>query len=104
MFDKAGGDSTAANLKHFAKDLRHLVMLNGFSLQESVNQQVVSVPIATVPTSPQGLSPGQPNFRPGPLNAGLVRPTQPSQTNVQRPPHPFGILILYFLLFSHIGI
>lgn len=77
-------------------------MLNGFSLQESVNQPAVNVPIVAVPTSPQGLSPGQPNFRPGP---GLVRPAQPTQTNqTQRPPHPFGTLFYLIIYFDLIDI
>ena len=37
LFDQTGGNSVLATAKHYAKDIRHLVLLNGFSLQESTN-------------------------------------------------------------------
>lgn len=82
-----------ANTKHYAKDLRHLVLLNGFSLQESTVSQppIPTVPIPTVPTSPQGLSPSQQQaLRPTPNP--VVRPQlPPNPTQAQpRPPIPFG--------------
>jgi hypothetical protein len=80
-----------ANSKHYAKDLRHLVMLNGFCLQEStVNQPPIpNIPIPTVPTSPQGLSPSQQQTI-RPTQNVVVRPPQPQNQPQQRPPVPFG--------------
>lgn len=79
----------AANSKHYAKDLRHLVMLSGFSLQESTISQapIPSIPIPTVPTSPQGLSPNQQQTLRPVVNA-VVRPIQPQNQPQQRPPVP----------------
>jgi len=34
LYEKAGGDLTAALSKNYAKDRRHLILLRGFSLQE----------------------------------------------------------------------
>ncbi len=82
-----------ANSKHYAKDLRHLVMLNGFALQESTVSQppIPTVPIPTVPTSPQGLSPSQQQTLRSTANP-VVRPPQLPQNQQpqaqQRP--PFG--------------
>ena len=62
LFEKSGGDLTVANSKHYARDLRHLVLLNGYALQESVSQPppLVSIPvIPVVPDSPQRHSPIQ---------------------------------------------
>jgi hypothetical protein len=91
LFDKAGGDSMAASSKHYAKDLRHLVMLNGFCLQESTVSQppIPNIPIPTVPTSPQGLSPSQQQTI-RPTQNVVVRPPQPQNQPQQRPPVPFG--------------
>lgn len=79
----------AANSKHYAKDLRHLVMLNGFALQESTISQVPipSIPIPTVPTSPQGLSPNQQQTL-RPIVNTVVRPVLPQNQPQQRPPVP----------------
>ena len=33
LFEKSGGDLAVASLKHYARDLRHLVLLDGFGLQ-----------------------------------------------------------------------
>ena len=94
MFDKAGGDSAVANTKHYAKDLRHLVMLNGYCLQESVVNQppVATVTIPPVPTSPHGSSPSQQaNIRPAAVAPPVVRPPQPQQNQqLPRPVVPFG--------------
>ena len=96
MFDKAGGDSATANTKHYAKDLRHLVMLTGYSLQESVVNQppVATVAIPPVPTSPHGSSPSQQTtIRPPAVAPAAVRPPQPQQNQpLQRPVVPFGKL------------
>lgn len=79
-----------ANTKHYAKDLRHLVMLNGFTLQEAVPSQppIPNVPIPTIPASPPGSSPIQQQaIRPS-VNP-VVRPTQPQ--NPSQPQRPaFG--------------
>lgn len=94
----------AANSKHYAKDLRHLVLLNGFTLQESAVSQpsIPTVPIPTVPTSPQGSSPSQqPALRP--TTNPVVRPPQLPQNQPQtqqRPPVPFGKPVYSFLVFS----
>jgi len=103
LFEKAGGDSVTANAKHYAKDVRHLVMLSGFSLAESA--PVPQAPLPNVgtttttvnPASPPGLSPGQPVFRPtAPTVPGTVPAVRPAQQPVQLPPPqqraptPFG--------------
>ena len=64
LFEKAGRDSVTANAKHYAKDVRHLVMLSGFSLAESAPYPQAPLPNvgATTTTvnfaSPPGLNPG----------------------------------------------
>ena len=95
MFEKAGGDSLTANSKLYAKDLRHVVMLNGFALQESTVSQppIPSVPIPTVPSSPPGLSPSQqPTLRPAVNPSSVVRPPQLPQNPPQQRP-PFGMFL-----------
>ena len=70
LFEKAGGDLAGAKEKNYAKDPRHLVLLNGYALQER--------PITPKPMPPASSVP--------PVNL----PTLPDQTNnpnnVQFPP------------------
>ena len=98
LFEKAGRDSVTANAKHYAKDVRHLVMLSGFSLAESAPYPQAPLPNvgATTTTvnfaSPPGLNPG---FQVNPFFDRLLLPVleliqlsavQPAQQSVQLPP------------------
>ena len=66
LFEKAGGDLVGAKEKNYAKDPRHLVLLNGYTLQER--------PITPKPLPPASVSPSIPSSLHDQVNPGNVVP------------------------------
>lgn len=65
LFEKAGGDLTASQTKNYAKDPRHLVLLNGYQLKERpATPPVASNPTTALPDDAQGASGVSQGYRP----------------------------------------
>ena len=87
LFEKAGGDLASAKDKNYAKDPRHLVLLNGFQLQE---RPITPKPMAPSPSNPQslhdqsnqgqvGIGQGAQQQHPGQQQQGVMVNQQPQQ-------------------------
>ncbi|OTF78283.1 hypothetical protein BLA29_009906, partial [Euroglyphus maynei] len=74
LFDNGGGKLSTALKKNYAKDRRHLVLLNGFQLQEKDISPMSQPPPLSQPVIEQ--------------QQGIKRPLSPSSSHQTAPPPP----------------
>lgn len=99
LFEKSGGDLQQALSHNYAKDRRHLILLNGFQLQERpASPQHAVTPAQPPVTSSQGVKrPASPASRPSsaspaqvPIQQNAPAPgVQPQMRPLPPPPPPF---------------
>ena len=89
LFEKSGGDMNVVKEKNFAKDPRHLVLLNGYQLQE---RPITPKPSSVSPSNllnPQDTSVSQAEgFQPKPIPTGILpgQPRAPAPGNFPQQP------------------